>query len=101
MEVLYVGAWLQPNRLEWGEQDSNLRRQCQCIYSASPLAARTSPRGSRETIVEPDSSSHWLGSGRPQEKIAGVWRFAPLAGFEAIGGGALRRGTATWFVRRP
>jgi hypothetical protein len=30
-----------------------------------------------------------------------VWRFAPLAGFEAIGGGALRRGTATWFVRRP
>ncbi len=29
---------------EWGEQDSNLRRQSQCVYSASPLTTRTSPR---------------------------------------------------------
>ena len=44
--------WLQPNRLEWGEQDSNLRRQCHAVYSRVPLATRTSPRGSRESIVE-------------------------------------------------
>ncbi len=28
----------------WGEMDSNHRRQCQQIYSLSPLAARESPR---------------------------------------------------------
>ena len=30
--------------VEWGEEDSNLRRHCQQIYSLSPLATRESPR---------------------------------------------------------
>ena len=30
----------------WGEQDSNLRRQSQRVYSPSPLTARASPQGS-------------------------------------------------------
>src|SRR5205085_2264343 len=29
---------------EWGEQDSNLRRLSQRVYSPSPLTTRTSPR---------------------------------------------------------
>ena len=37
---------------EWGEQDSNLRRQSQCVYSASPLTTRTSPRAA--CILERD-----------------------------------------------
>src|SRR5215211_2615782 len=35
------------DRGEWGEQDSNLRRQSQCVYSASPLTAWVSPRAGR------------------------------------------------------
>src|SRR4051812_6634926 len=30
--------------LQWGEQDSNLRRHSQWVYSPSPLTTRTSPR---------------------------------------------------------
>src|SRR3954447_21482796 len=29
---------------EWGEQDSNLRRHSQWVYSPSPLTTRTSPQ---------------------------------------------------------
>src|SRR4051794_12705390 len=50
---------------EWGEQDSNLRRQCQRVYSASPLAARTSPRALAKAIVEAGCSACVSGSGRP------------------------------------
>ena len=28
---------------EWGEEDSNLRRRCQRVYSPPPLATRVSP----------------------------------------------------------
>jgi hypothetical protein len=62
MEVLYQLSYVGARRSlapisaseggaywQWGEQDSNLRRLSQRVYSASPLAARTSPRavGSR------------------------------------------------------
>src|SRR5918999_2681841 len=58
--------WCQPSRLEWGEQDSNLRRQCRSVYSPPPLATRTSPRGSRETIVEASSGPNLSGIGSPR-----------------------------------
>src|SRR3954452_6920709 len=32
------------NEERWGEQDSNLRRHSQRVYSPSPLTTRTSPR---------------------------------------------------------
>ena len=35
----------RPERPEWGEQDSNLRRHSHQVYSLTPLATRTSPRG--------------------------------------------------------
>ena len=37
-------------RRKWGEQDSNLRRQSHRLYSATPLAARTSPRAVRRRL---------------------------------------------------
>ena len=43
----------RPQQVEWGEQDSNLRRHSQCVYSASPLTTRTSPRWI-QAILEAD-----------------------------------------------
>ena len=36
---------------QWREQDSNLRRQSQCVYSASPLTARESRQAGAESSV--------------------------------------------------
>jgi GNAT superfamily N-acetyltransferase len=55
MEVLYQLSYVGNFRLtagQWGEQDSNLRRLSQRIYSPSPLATRTSPRALEEPIVD-------------------------------------------------
>src|SRR5829696_9087357 len=62
MEVLYQLSYVGA---EWGEQDSNLRRRCQRVYSASPLAARTSPRAVEEPIVEAVSSGCRAAAGGP------------------------------------
>src|SRR4051794_33827471 len=43
---------LSARALRWGEQDSNLRRQSQWVYSPSPLTTRTSPREVRRRILE-------------------------------------------------
>jgi hypothetical protein len=42
---------------KWGEQDSNLRRHSQWVYSPSPLTTRTSPREVRRRILEPRPGS--------------------------------------------
>lgn len=41
------------HRGEWREQDSNLRRHSRGIYSAVPLAARTSLRERRRVLATP------------------------------------------------
>jgi hypothetical protein len=55
MEVLYQLSYVGicPGLpAEWGEQDSNLRRQSRTVYSRAPLATRTSPRALEKAIVE-------------------------------------------------
>src|SRR3954471_3887313 len=42
----------RPSVKWWGEQDSNLRRQSQWVYSPSPLTTRTSPRAGAAAILE-------------------------------------------------
>src|SRR3954468_3705127 len=44
-------------KLQWGEQDSNLRRHRQRVYSPSPLTTRTSPRAGAAAILERGSGS--------------------------------------------
>jgi hypothetical protein len=41
--------------LLWGEEDSNLRRHCQQIYSLPRLTASVSPRIIFEPDVSPDN----------------------------------------------
>src|SRR3954465_1024305 len=39
-----AGVFMREAEEQWGEQDSNLRRHSQRVYSPSPLTTRTSPR---------------------------------------------------------
>src|SRR5947209_13019879 len=57
-------AKIAARAIEWGEQDSNLRRHSQRVYSPSPLTTRTSPRavavpsvGMARRLVRPRPSS--------------------------------------------
>ena len=63
---------------EWGEQDSNLRRRSQPVYSRSPLTTRASPRprpilegraGTRGPLVAPYEAS------RKRRASGSIWSF--------------------------
>jgi hypothetical protein len=50
----------------WREQDSNLRRQSQKIYSLPPLATWVSLHLTKQTDTNPQGKESWLWDSNPQ-----------------------------------
>ena len=60
-----VSIDFQSRFLNWGVQDSNLRRQCHQIYSLTPLTARETPLSLRDRPVrlrDNSSTNKWVPS---------------------------------------